>query len=351
MSIPIYKNWRSLIKPRRVEVENETRSETYAKIVIKPLESGFGMTLGNALRRILLSSLQGAAPTAVRFDGVLHEFSTIPGVQEDVTNILLNLKKGRFKLLENEHAVINLTKEGPGEVKLGDFETGGHVDILNPDLVIAHLGEEGKIKMEVEIEMRKGYVLADDNKDEEAPLGTIFMDANFSPILRCNYTVTDARVGQVTDYDRLNLEVWTNGSITPEDAVAFAAKIFKDQVQVFISFDESEEPEILEIKDIPQRQFNENLNRRVDELELSVRSANCLQNANIRFIGELVQKSESEMLRTKNFGRKSLNEIKEILTEMGLGLGIKIEGWARPAEDAQAHNQADEDLSFEDEKF
>lgn len=351
MSIPIYKNWRSLIKPRRVEVERETRSDTYGKVVIKPLERGFGLTMGNALRRILLSSLQGAAPTAIRFDGVMHEFATIPGVREDVTNILLNLKKGRFKLLENEHAVIKLSKAGAGEVRLGDFETGGHVEILNPDLVIAHMGDEGKIGIECEIEMRKGYVLAEENKDEDAPLGTIFMDANFSPVLRCNYTVTDARVGQVTDYDRLNLEVWTNGSISPEDAVAFAAKILKDQAQVFISFDETEEPEFIEIKEMPSKQFNENLNRRVDELELSVRSANCLQNANIRYIGELVQKSESEMLRTKNFGRKSLNEIKEILIEMGLGLGLKIEGWIRPQDDAPSVvSSDDEDLVFDEEK-
>lgn len=350
MSIPLYKNWRSLIKPRRVEVEKENRSDTYAKIVIKPLERGFGLTLGNALRRVLLSSLQGAAPTAVRIDGVMHEFSTLVGVQEDVTNILLNLKNGRFKLLENEHAVIRLSKTGPGDVCLGDFETGGHVEILNPELVIAHLGDEGKLGMEVEIEMRKGYVLSDENKDEDAPLGTIFMDANFSPILRCNYTVTDARVGQVTDYDRLNLEVWTNGSIFPEDAVAFAAKILKDQVQVFIAFDETEEPEFIEIKEMPSKQFNENLNRRVDELELSVRSANCLQNANIRFIGELVQRSESEMLRTKNFGRKSLNEIKEILGEMGLGLGLKIEGWIRPLVEDTSNISEDDDLKFDEEK-
>ena len=350
MSIPIYKNWRSLIKPRKIEVEKENRSDTYAKMVIKPLERGFGLTLGNALRRILLSSLQGAAPTAVRLDGVMHEFSTIPGVQEDITNIVLNLKRGRFKLLENEHAVIKLSKEGPGEVRLADFETGGHVEILNPDEVIAHLGDDAKINMEVEIEMRKGYILADDNKDEEAPVGTIFMDGNFSPVLRCNYTVTDARVGQVTDYDRLNIEVWTNGAVTPEDAVAFSAKILKDQLQVFISFDETEEPEIIEFREMPSQQVNENLNRRVDELELSVRSANCLQNANIRFIGELVQKSEGEMLRTKNFGRKSLNEIKEILTEMGLGLGMKIDSWSQPADVPQAVSN-DDDLIYEDEKI
>lgn len=333
MSIPIYKNWRSLIKPKRIEVERETKTDNYAKIVVKPLERGFGLTLGNALRRVLLSSLQGAAITAVRIDGVQHEFSTIPGTQEDVSNIILNLKKASLKLLENEFATMKLSKTGPGVVTLGDFETGGHVEILNPDLQLATLGEEGKINMEVEIEMGKGFVLAEENKDVDAPVGTIFLDSHFAPVSKCNYTVTNARVGQVTDYDRLNLEVWTNGSISPEDAVGFAAKILKDQVQVFISFDEYEEPEIVEHEEESQMKFNDNLNRRVDELELSVRSANCLQNANIRYIGELVQKTEGEMLRTKNFGRKSLNEIKEIIQDMGLSLGMKIEGWTPPTSD------------------
>lgn len=344
MSIPIYKNWRSLIKPKRIEVERETRTDTYAKIIVKPLERGFGLTLGNALRRILLSSLQGAAITAVKIDGVMHEFSTIPGVQEDVANIILTLKKARLKLLENEFATMRLTATGPGHVKMGDFETGGHVEILNPDLVIATLGDDAKISMEVEIEMGKGFVLAEENKDADAPVGTIFLDSHFAPVIKCNYTVTNARVGQVTDYDRLNFEVWTNGSITPEDAVAFSAKILKDQVQVFINFDEYEEPEIIELEGENKLRFNENLNRRVDELELSVRSANCLQNANIRYIGELVQRTESEMLRTKNFGRKSLNEIKEILTDMGLGLGMKIEGWNPPAEDANLPAKMEEEV-------
>lgn len=344
MSIPIYKNWRSLIKPKRIEVERETRTDTYAKIIVKPLERGFGLTLGNALRRILLGSLQGAAITAVKIDGVMHEFSTIPGVQEDVANIILTLKKARLKLLENEFATMRLTATGPGQVKMGDFETGGHVEVLNPDLVIATLGDDAKISMEVEIEMGKGFVLAEENKDADAPVGTIFLDSHFAPVIKCNYTVTNARVGQVTDYDRLNFEVWTNGSITPEDAVAFSAKILKDQVQVFINFDEYEEPEIIELEGENKLRFNENLNRRVDELELSVRSANCLQNANIRYIGELVQRTESEMLRTKNFGRKSLNEIKEILTDMGLGLGMKIEGWSPPAEDANLPAKMEEEV-------
>jgi DNA-directed RNA polymerase subunit alpha len=344
MPIPIYKNWRSLIKPKRIEVEKENRTDTYAKIIVKPLERGFGLTLGNALRRIILSSLQGAAITAVKIDGVMHEFSTIPGVQEDVVNILLNLKKSALKLLENEFATMKLSAVGPCQVKLGDFETGGHVEILNPDLVIATLADDAKLNMEVEIEMGKGFVLSEENKDADAPVGTIFLDSHFAPVTKCNYTVTNARVGQVTDYDRLNLEVWTNGSLTPEDAVAFAAKILKDQLQVFINFDEYEEPEIVELEGDNSLRFNENLNRRVDELELSVRSANCLQNANIRFIGELVQKTESEMLRTKNFGRKSLNEIKEILGEMGLSLGMKVEGWIQPADDASAANKIEEEV-------
>ena len=346
MSVPIYKNWRSLIRPKFVEVDKESRSDSYAKFIARPLERGFGLTLGNALRRVLLSSLQGAAITAVKFEGVLHEFSTIPGVKEDVVNIILNLKKLRLKLLENEYTKMRLCVTGAGVVTASAFETGGLVEIINPDLEIATLSEDAKIEMEVDVEMGKGYVLAEENKKESAPIGTIFIDSHFAPVTKVNYTVTNARVGQVTDYDRLNFEVWTNGAITPEDAVAFAAKILKDQIQVFINFDEFEEPEEEVVVHV-ESGLNDNLNRRVDELELSVRSANCLQNANIRFIGELVQKSEMEMLRTKNFGRKSLNEIKEILSEMGLGLGMKIgEAW-RPPEGAQAVKKiAEEELEY-----
>lgn len=334
----VYKNWRRLIRPKFLEIEKETHTAGYGRFVAKPLERGFGLTLGNSLRRILLSSLQGASIVSVKIDGVVHEFSTVAGVKEDVTNIILNLKQLKLKLLQGEDAIIHLDAEGPGVICGKDINTGGHVEILNGDQPIATLGEEAKIKMEMKVKMSKGFSLAEQNKEEDAPVGTIFIDSNFSPVERVNYTVTDARVGQRTDYDRLSMEVWTNGAVPPEDAVAFAAKIFKDQLQIFINFEEGAEPVEEEEPKLEVR-VNENLNRRVDELELSVRSANCLQNAQIKYIGELVQKSEMEMLKTKNFGRKSLNEIKEILTEMGLGLGMKIESWLPPVEEAQAQKE------------
>lgn len=328
-----YKNWRGLIKPKFLSIDKETHTAVFGKFVAKPLERGFGLTLGNSLRRVLLSSLQGAAVMSVKIDGILHEFSAIPGVKEDVTNIILNLKELKIKLLQGETAVLRLKAAGVGVVTAKDIDTGGVAEILNGDHVIATLGEEGKLNMEMKVKMGKGYEVAEKNKDPEAPVGTIFLDANFSPIERVNYVVTNARVGQITDYDALTLEVWGNGSVLPEDAVAFAAKILKDQLQVFINFQEGEEPEVIE-SPIQEVKSNENLNRRVEELELSVRSANCLQNANIKYIGELVQKSEGEMLKTKNFGRKSLNEIKEILAEMGLSLGMKVENWVFPTEEA-----------------
>ncbi len=348
MAIPMYKNWRGLIRPKFIEIDKETRTGTYARFIVRPLERGYGLTMGNALRRILLSSLQGAAITSIKIDGVPHEFSAIPGVKQDVVNIILNLKKVRLKLLDSDQATMTLkVDKKSGVIKASDFDTGGHVEILNPDHVIAVISEDAKIHLEAEVRMGKGFSLADDNKRPNMPVGTIFIDSHFAPITKVNYTVTDARVGQVTDYDRLNLEVWTDGAITPEDAVAIAAKILKDQSQVFINFDEFEEPEAESVSTLEPVQ-NDNLNRRVDELELSVRSANCLQNANIRFIGELVQKSELEMLRTKNFGRKSLNEIKEILTDMGLGLGMKIDGWTIPDESAsvKAKPEAEDEESF-----
>lgn len=326
-----YKNWRSLIRPKFLEIEKESHTSTYGKFTARPLERGFGITLGNSLRRILLSSLQGAAIVSVKIEGVVHEFSTVPGVKEDVTNIILNLKEVKLKLLQGESATVYLKATGPGVITAKDIDTGGHVEILNPDHPIATLGEESKLSIEMKVKMGKGYKLAEDNKEEGAAVGTIFVDSNFSPMERVNYNVTNARVGQATDFDRLTLEVWGNGSILPEDAVAFAAKILKDQLQIFINFDENIEPEIVD-EPIAEETSNEHLSRRVEELELSVRSANCLQNANIKYIGELVQKSEMEMLKTKNFGRKSLNEIKEILTEMGLGLGMKLD-WTPPEEE------------------
>ncbi|NUM81094.1 DNA-directed RNA polymerase subunit alpha [bacterium] len=338
----IYKNWRNLIRPKFLEIEHESHTSTYGKFTAKPLERGFGITLGNSMRRILLSSLQGAAIVSIKVEGVLHEFSTISGVKEDVTNIILNLKELKLKLLEGEEATIKLDVSGPGTITAKDIGTGGRVEILNQDHVIATLGEEAKLQMEMLVKMGKGFNLAEQNKDLEAPVGTIFIDSKFSPIERINYNVTNARVGQATDYDRLTLEVWTNGAVLPEDAVAFAAKILKDQLQIFINFDEALEPEIQE-EPVQEVKSNENLNRRVEELELSVRSANCLQNANIKYIGELVQKTEMEMLKTKNFGRKSLNEIKEILGEMGLSLGMKIENWKFPTEE-QPVNKPEEVL-------
>ncbi len=329
----VAKNWRNLIKPKFLEIEKESHSSTYGKFIGKPLERGFGLTIGNALRRILLSSIQGAAVTSVKIDGVLHEFSSIPGVKEDVTDIILNIKELKLKLHTVDEELIRVEASGEKTVKAGEIITTQNVEVLNPDLHIATLSGDGKLNIEMKVKMGKGYIPAEFNKTEQDTVGVIPVDAIFSPILRVNYNVTNARVGRSTDYDRLTLEVWTDGSVLPEDAVAYSAKILKDQLSIFINFEEEVEPEIEPvIQEEPA--LNENLSKRVDELELSVRSANCLQNANIKYIGELVQRSESEMLKTKNFGRKSLNEIKEILSEMGLGLGMKIEGWLPPQEGA-----------------
>ncbi|MFO7601026.1 MAG: DNA-directed RNA polymerase subunit alpha [Candidatus Desulfacyla sp.] len=317
------KNWRELIKPKRIEIDSESYTNSYGKFVCEPLERGFGITIGNSLRRVLLSSLQGAAIVSVRFDEVLHEFSTISGVLEDVTDIILNLKSIRLRMVDVEEAVIRLNREGEGEVTAGDIETDGFVEILNPDQHIATLNKEGKMNMEMVVRTGKGYVPAERNKMPDMPIGVIPVDAVFSSIQKVNYIVTNARVGQITDYDKLTLEVWTDGSVLPEDAVAYAAKILKEQMNPFINFEEESEP-VEEIEDVEREKLNENLFRPVSDLELSVRSANCLQNAKISLIGELVQKTDAEMLKTKNFGRKSLNEIKAILEEMGLFLGMKI---------------------------
>ncbi len=323
------KNWRDLIRPKTLDVERESLTETYGRFSCEPLERGFGTTLGNSLRRVLLSSLQGAAITAVKIDGALHEFQTLPDVVEDVTDIVLNLKEVIVQMADPKPKVIRLDKEGEGKVTAGDIAVVDGVQVLNPEHPIATLSRGGKLHMELLVQMGRGYVPAERNKTATMSVGTIPIDSLFAPVKKVNYTVTHARVGQQTDYDKLTLDVWTNGSVTPDDAVAYAAKILKDQLSIFINFEETEEP-VEETVSEETAKLNENLDKSVDELELSVRSANCLQNANIRFIGELVQKTEAEMLKTKNFGRKSLKEIKEILAEMGLSLGMKLDGWVPP---------------------
>lgn len=325
----IQKNWTELIKPKRLDIEHDSLTSTYGKFSCEPLERGFGTTLGNALRRVLLSSLRGAAITGVIIRDVYHEFSALPGVLEDVTEILLNLKQVRLKFLSDGVKTLRLEARGEGRVTAGQIITDGTVEILNPELHLATLSADGQLIMEMVAKSGKGYVPAEANKEENQPVGFIPLDASFSPIRKVNYVVTQARVGQRTDYDKLTLEVWTDGSVKPEDAVAYAAKILKDQLTLFINFPEEAEG-VEERPAEEQPLLNENLYRPVTELELSVRAANCLRNANIRYIGELVQKTEQEMLKTKNFGRKSLNEIKEILQEMGLSLGMKLENFVPP---------------------
>lgn len=326
-----YKFWRELIKPKGFEIDKETQSQEYAKFVVRPLERGFGVTLGNSIRRILLSSMMGSAVTAVKFDGVLHEFSTIPDVLEDVSDIILNLKQIRFRQYTSEPLTLRISKKGPGVVTAADISTSDKIEILNTNQHIATLGDNASFSAELIVSYGRGYVPVEDST-ESLPVGYIAVDALHSPIRKVNYAVSNARVGQRTDYDALALEIWTDGSLKPEEAVSLASKILKEQLQIFLTFDESLEPSD-EVKSASSSSLNENLFRSVDDLELSVRSANCLKNANIRFIGELVVRSEAEMLKTKNFGRKSLNEIKEILTKMGLGLGMKIEGWPPPGWD------------------
>ena len=336
------RNWKELIKPKKLEVERETLTPFYGKFYAEPFERGFGITIGNSLRRILLSSLQGAAITSVKIDGVLHEFTSIPGVTEDVTDIILNLKEVKINLHADGPKTIRIEAEGEGVVRAGDIITDDTVEITNPDHPIATLSSDGKLNMEMVVKRGKGYVPAEKNKEEGQPIGTIPIDAIFSPITKVNYTVTNARVGQITDYDKLTMEVWTNGRVRPEDAVAYAAKILKDQLTILINFEEEDEMDEEEIEE-EQEKLNENLFKSVDELELSVRSANCLKHADIKLIGELVQKTESEILATKNFGRKSLNEIKEILAEMGLSLGMKLENFpAQPEGEAEEESTTPE---------
>jgi len=321
----IQKNWQDLIKPNKLSIEPGDDPSRAATIVVDQLERGFGLTLGNALRRVLLSSLRGAAVTSIQIDGVLHEFSSIPGVLEDVTDIVLNIKALGLRMHGEGPKKIRLTATGPGEVTAGMIETGHDIEVMDPDLVICTLDQGAKISMEMTVETGKGYVPGTQNRPEDAPIGLIPVDALFSPVRKVSYKVEPTRVGQVTDYDKLSMRVETNGAITPEDSVAVAARILQEMLKLFINFDEPQAA-IAEAKDhdLP---FNRNLLRKVDELELSVRSANCLKNDNIVYIGDLVQKTEAEMLRTPNFGRKSLNEIKEVLSGMGLHLGMEIPNW------------------------
>ena len=330
----MYMNWQQMITPEKVQV---TSDGAYGKFVCEPLERGFGITIGNSLRRIILSSLYGAAITSVKFDSVMHEFSVIPGVFEDVSEIILNLKSIRFRTKDASPRTIRIAKDGEGPVTAADIVSDdGGCEVLNPGQPIATMSSEGQLNMEMTVQVGKGYSLSEQNKDEDAPVGSIPIDAVFSPIKRVNYVVTNARVGQRTDYDKLTMEVWTDGSLQPEDAVSYAAKIIKEQMTIFINFDEAVEPSHeKQVSDNDTSDINENLYRSVEELELSVRSANCLKNADIHKIYQLVSKTEAEMLKTKNFGRKSLNEIKEVLSEMGLSLGMKLEGFTPPEEEVE----------------
>jgi DNA-directed RNA polymerase subunit alpha len=322
----MHRNWKTLIKPNNLEAVELT--DVYGKFVAKPLERGYGVTLGNSLRRVLLSSINGAAVVAVRFAGVDHEFSTIPGVKEDVADIILNIKQVNLRYLGEGDTTIRVNTSGPKVITAADIETNGDVEVLNPDQVICTVNESVTIELEMIVRLGRGYVSASENKgEEELPLGFLSIDSIFAPIRRVAYSVSNARVGQDTDYDKLTIEIWTNGAVRPDDSIAYASKILKEQLTTFINFDETEEvEETTEVEELSPK-LNENLFKTVDALELSVRAANCLENANIKYIGELVTKTEGDMLKTKNFGRKSLNEIKDILMEMGLSLGMKIDGF------------------------
>jgi DNA-directed RNA polymerase subunit alpha len=320
------KNWMSIAKPKKLQFESQDLKSDYAKFSLDPLEPGFGTTIGHTLRRVLLSSIRGSAVFAVQIDGVTHEFSNIPGIVEDMVQVILNIKELQVEQFVDEVVELELIGEGPCVIKAGDISTFEKAEILNPDLVLATLQSGATVSMTMYSRFNKGYVTSEDNQLEDLPVGTIYLDSNHSPVSRINYDVVNSRVDQKTDYDRLNFELWTNGSVKPTDCLAYAAKIIKEHMDVFINFDESsikDEPE----EEIKEEPLNENLYRSVSELELSVRSINCLQNAKIETIGDLVQKSEQAMLKTKNFGRKSLNEIKVILTEMGLSLGTEVENF------------------------
>lgn len=328
-----YMNWREIIKPEKVQIASQT--PTYGKFVWEPLERGFGITIGNSLRRIILSSICGSAIVSVKFDGVMHEFSTIPGVLEDISEIILNLKNVRVKMEDSEPRMIEIDVAGERVITAADIISGdGKVEVMNPDQHIATLTTDAKFRAEMMVKAGKGYSLAELNKDPEAPVGTIAIDSVYSPLKRVNYRISNARIGQKTDFDKLTMEVWTDGSVSPEESIAYGAKILKEQMNVFINFDEDLEPELTEqVTDDSKPRQNENLYLDVDELELSVRSANCLRNANITKIFQLVRRTEPEMLKTKNFGRKSLNEIKELLAELGLSLGMNIDSFEPPEDD------------------
>jgi len=316
--------WKGFQRPKRLEVDHETLTATYGRFSAQPFERGFGTTIGNAMRRILLSSIEGAAVTAVKIEGVLHEFSSIPGVVEDTTDIVLNLKQIPFRIHTDQPETLTLSAEGPGTIKAGDIQASANVEILDPEIAVATLSEEGKISMEMRLKRGRGYITADRNFDEDLAIGYIPLDSVHSPVRKVNYTVEDARLGQTTDYDKLNIEIWTNAAVAPRDAVAMAGKLLKDHMAIFINFEEAPEEE-LDFPSTDDERLIDQLGRSVDELELSVRSYNCLKNADIKSIGDLVTKTEAEMLKTKNFGRKSLNEIKDILAEMGLSLGMQID--------------------------
>jgi DNA-directed RNA polymerase subunit alpha len=325
VDVTIQKNWQELIRPNKLQVTTGADPKRSATVVAEPLERGFGLTLGNALRRILLSSLQGAAVQSVHIDGVLHEFSSIPGVREDVTDIVLNIKDIAIKMQGDGPKRMVVKKQGPSVVTAGDIQTVGDIVILNPDLVLCHLDEGAEIRMEFTVNTGKGYVPSERNRPEDAPIGLIPVDSLFSPVKKVSYRVENTREGQILDYDKLTMQIETNGAVGPEDALAYAARILQDQLNVFVNFEEPRKEPVSEA--IPDLAFNPAFLKKVDELELSVRSANCLKNDNIVYIGDLVQKTEAEMLRTPNFGRKSLNEIKEVLAQMGLHLGMEVPGW------------------------
>ena len=342
--------WTGFQKPKRLVPDTETLTDTYGKFSAQPFERGFGTTIGNSLRRALLSSIEGAAITAVRIEGVLHEFSSIPGVVEDATDIILNLKQVPFKLYGAGPKTLRVRRTEPGELLSGEIEVDNEVEILDPSIHIATISEGGSLSIEMRLKRGRGYVSAERNFDEDLAVGYIPIDSVHSPVKKVNYTVEAARLGQDTDYDKLSIEVWTNGSVSPETSIGLAAKLIKDHMSIFINFEEGPEDGHVEEQAPPPLPYNEHLDRSVDELELSVRSYNCLKNADIKTIRELVQKSEMEMLKTKNFGRKSLNEIKEILSEMGLGLGMKFDEHGRIIQEAEEETVADIETDDEEEE-